>query len=30
MGDQVQIVFDMDNFHIFDPSVDSENPMAVR
>lgn len=30
MGDQVQLVFDMDNFHIFDPSSDPENPTAVR
>jgi multiple sugar transport system ATP-binding protein len=30
MGDQVQIVFDMDNIHVFDPSVDQENPQAVR
>ena len=30
MGDQVQLVFNMDNFHIFDPSVDKENPVAVR
>lgn len=30
MGDSVQVVFDMDNFHIFDPSSDSENPVAVR
>jgi multiple sugar transport system ATP-binding protein len=30
MGDQVQVIFNMDNFHIFDPSVDKENPPAVR
>ena len=30
MGEQVQIVFNMDNFHIFDPSLDAENPPAVR
>ena len=30
MGDQVQLVFNMDNFHIFDPSADNENPVAVR
>ncbi len=30
MGEQVQLVFNMDNFHIFDPSVDKENPAAVR
>ena len=30
MGDKVQLVFDMDNFHIFDPSTDPENPTAIR
>ena len=30
MSEQVQLVFNMDNFHIFDPSVDTENPLAVR
>jgi multiple sugar transport system ATP-binding protein len=30
MGDQKQVAFNMDNFHIFDPSVDQENPAAVR
>jgi multiple sugar transport system ATP-binding protein len=30
MGDQVQVAFNMDNFHIFDPSSDRENPVAVR
>jgi multiple sugar transport system ATP-binding protein len=30
MGDNVQLVFNMDNIHIFDPSVDKENPAAVR
>jgi multiple sugar transport system ATP-binding protein len=30
MGDQVQLVFNMENFHVFDPSVDKENPVAVR
>ncbi len=30
VGDQVQVVFNMDNFHIFDPAVDRENPVAVR
>jgi multiple sugar transport system ATP-binding protein len=30
MGDQVQLVFNMENFHIFDPSIDKENPVAVR
>ncbi len=30
VGEEVQVAFNMDNFHIFDPSVDSENPAAVR
>jgi multiple sugar transport system ATP-binding protein len=30
IGDQVQVVFNMDNMHLFDPSVDAENPPAVR
>jgi multiple sugar transport system ATP-binding protein len=30
IGDKVQVVFNMDNFHVFDPSVDAENPAAVR
>ncbi len=30
IGDQVQIVFNMDNFHLFDPSADRENPPAIR
>ncbi|MEN4099499.1 MAG: sn-glycerol-3-phosphate ABC transporter ATP-binding protein UgpC [Anaerolineaceae bacterium] len=30
IGETVQVVFNMDNFHIFDPSRDSENPVAVR
>lgn len=30
MGDQVQLVFNMENFHIFDASIDKENPVAVR
>jgi multiple sugar transport system ATP-binding protein len=30
MGDKVQLVFNMENFHIFDPSADRENPLAVR
>jgi multiple sugar transport system ATP-binding protein len=30
IGDRVQVVFNMDNFHIFDPSIDKENPAAVR
>lgn len=30
IGDKVQMVVNMDNFHIFDPSEDKENPVAVR
>lgn len=30
VGDQVKVVFNMDNFHIFNPSVDPENPVAIR
>lgn len=30
IGEKVQLVFDMGNFHIFDPSQDAENPRAVR
>ena len=30
MGDNVQLVFNMENFHIFDPSTDKENPVAIR
>jgi multiple sugar transport system ATP-binding protein len=30
IGDRVQLVFNMDNFHIFDPSVDRENPIVIR
>jgi multiple sugar transport system ATP-binding protein len=30
IGEKVQLVLDMDNFHIFDPSIDPENPQAVR
>jgi len=30
VGDEVQVVFNMDNMHIFDPSADRENPVAVR
>jgi multiple sugar transport system ATP-binding protein len=30
MGDHVQLLFNMDNFHVFDPSADAENPVAVR
>jgi multiple sugar transport system ATP-binding protein len=30
VGDEVKVAFNMDNFHIFDPSLDKENPPAVR
>jgi multiple sugar transport system ATP-binding protein len=30
MGDEVKLAINMDNFHIFDPSADRENPPAVR
>jgi len=30
IGEKVQLVFNMENFHIFDASVDKENPTAVR
>ncbi|MCL4561334.1 MAG: ABC transporter ATP-binding protein [Chloroflexi bacterium] len=30
IGEQVQLVFSMDNFHIFDPSTNPENPLAIR
>ncbi len=30
VGDKIQLAFNMDNFHIFDPSQDPENPPAVR
>lgn len=30
VGDEVQVAFNMDNFHIFDPSENAENPIAVR
>ena len=30
VGDMVEVAFNMDNFHIFDPSIDKENPPAVR
>ena len=30
IGDHVQVLFNMDNFHIFDLSTDRENPIAVR
>ena len=30
IGDEVDIVFNMNNFHVFDPSQNPENPVAVR
>ena len=30
IGDRVQVAFNMDNFHLFDPSADRENPPAIR
>ena len=30
IGEVVKLVLDMDNFHIFDPTDDPENPRAVR
>jgi multiple sugar transport system ATP-binding protein len=30
VGDDVEVALNMDNFHIFDPSKDKENPAAVR
>ncbi|MPM74635.1 hypothetical protein SDC9_121624 [bioreactor metagenome] len=30
IGEKVQMTFNMDNFHIFDPSENAENPVAVR
>jgi multiple sugar transport system ATP-binding protein len=30
IGDKVQLAFNMDNFHIFDPNIDRENPVAIR
>ena len=30
IGEQVQVVFNMDNMHLFDPAADAENPPAVR
>ena len=29
-GDEIQVAFNMENIHIFDPSQDPENPIAVR
>ncbi len=30
IGDKVNVIFNMDNMHIFDPSQNAENPVAVR
>ena len=30
MGDEIEVVFNMANFHIFDPKANPENPVAVR
>jgi multiple sugar transport system ATP-binding protein len=30
IGEKVSMLFNMDNIHIFDPSVDAENPPAIR
>lgn len=30
IGETVQVVFNMDNFHLFDPAADRENPPAIR
>jgi len=30
MGDDLQVVFNMQNMHIFNPAADPENPVAVR
>jgi multiple sugar transport system ATP-binding protein len=30
IGDQVQVVFNMDNIQLFDPAADRENPPAIR
>lgn len=30
INDQVEVVFDMTNFHIFDPAKNPDNPVAVR
>lgn len=29
IGDHVEVAFNMDNYHIFDPGLDAENPVAV-
>ncbi len=30
MGDEMQVSFNMDNMHIFDPTANPDNPVAVR
>jgi multiple sugar transport system ATP-binding protein len=30
MGDEMRVVFNMDNFHIFDPKANPDNPVAIR
>jgi multiple sugar transport system ATP-binding protein len=30
MGDKMEVVFNMDNMHIFDPKANPDNPIAVR
>ncbi|MBI9048938.1 MAG: ABC transporter ATP-binding protein [Anaerolineaceae bacterium] len=30
IADEVEVVFNMNNFHVFDPSQNPENPVAVR
>lgn len=30
MGDEMKVVFNMDNMHIFDPKANPDNPIAVR
>ena len=30
VGEKCQVVFDMSNFHIFDPSKNPDNPVAIR
>ncbi|MCJ7695951.1 MAG: sn-glycerol-3-phosphate ABC transporter ATP-binding protein UgpC [Anaerolineaceae bacterium] len=30
IGQQTQVVFNMDNFHIFDPSANRDNPIVIR
>jgi len=30
VGQEYQVIFNMDNFHIFDASANRDNPVAVR